>query len=401
MPPQREKALQGIRVLDFSRYIAGPHCCMLLADMGAEVIRVEPPGGSEDRTLGPFSPQGQALVYGIILQRNKKNITLNLRTPECKELLQKLVQKTDILVHNFPPNTEEATVLKYESLKELNSALIEVIITGFGQYGPCAERTCFDSIAQAMSGAMSYTGFPGSPPTREGVQYVDFSTGLSAALGATLALLSRQKTGVGQLVDVSLFDVAFSFVAAAGVAAEYKLLGEVRQQIGNNSFYAYANSFMAKDGWVMVNVVGNSAWRRFCRTLGREDLIDDPSFNDNLSRYLNRDQLHSIVAEWVKDKTIEEVTRAFEAARVPCGPIRNIAEIYNDPQIAAREMLLEINQPDVGRVPMPGIAIKLSDTPGSIDTPAATLGEHNLEIYHHLLGFSEQQLARYKDKGVI
>ncbi len=401
MPPQREKALQGIRVLDFSRYIAGPYCCMLLADMGAEVIRVEPPGGSEDRTLGPFSPQGQALVYGLILQRNKKNITLNLRTPECKELLQKLVPKTDIVVHNFPPNTEEAAALEYESLKELNPALIEVIITGFGQYGPYAERTCFDSIAQAMSGAMSYTGFPGSPPTREGVQYVDFSTGLSAALGATLALLSRQKTGIGQLVDVSLFDVAFSFVAAAGVAAEYKLLGEIRQQIGNNSFYAYANSFMAKDGWVMVNVVGNSAWRRFCRALGREDLVHDPSFNDNLSRYLNRDRIHPIVAEWVKDKTIAEVTRTLEAARVPCGPIRNIAQIYDDPQIAAREMLVEVDQPGTGKVPMPGVAIKLSESPGSIDKPAASLGEHNLEIYHHLLGFSKQQLAGYKDKGVI
>ncbi len=401
MSPRKGKALEGIRVLDFSRYIAGPYCCMLLADMGAEVIRVEPPGGSEDRNLGPFSPDGQALVYSLILQRNKKNITLNLRSPDSTELLERLVRKTDVLVHNFPPGTEEAKVLDYDTLRRLNKALIEAIITGFGQYGPYAQRTCFDSIAQAMSGAMSYTGFPGNPPTRAAVQYVDFATGLSAALGITIALLNRQKTGRGQLIDVSLFDVAFSFVAAAGVAAEYKLLGEVRRQIGNNSFYAYANSFKAKDGWVMVNVVGNSAWRRFCRALGRDGLATDPRFNDNLSRYLNRDHVHPIVAEWIKDKTVEEVIRVLEAARVPCGHIRDIAAIYGDPQVAARDMLVEIDQPGVGKVPMPGVTMKLSETPGSIDSPAVSLGEHNLEVYHHLLGLSEQQLARYRDRGII
>lgn len=399
MPP--EKALQGIRVLDFSRYIAGPYCCMLLADMGAEVIRVEPPGGAEDRNLGPFSPDGQALVYGFILQRNKKNITLNLRNAEAGALLEGLVRKTDVLVHNFPPGTEEAKVLDYSSLRQLNPALIEAIITGFGQYGPYAERTCFDSIAQAMSGAMSYTGFPGSPPTRAGVQYVDFSTGLSAALGTVLALLHRQRTGKGQLVDVSLFDVALSFVAAAGVAAEYKLLGEIRPQVGNSSFYAYANSFQAKDGWVMINVVGNSAWRRFCRALGKEELASDPRFKDNLSRYLNREEIHSIVADWVRAKTVEEVTRILEAARVPCGPIRDMTDIYHDPQVAAREMLVEVEQPGTGIVPMPGIPIKLSETPGGIDSPAASLGEHNFEIYCHLLGLSEQQLASYRERGVI
>jgi CoA:oxalate CoA-transferase len=374
---------------------------MLLADMGAEVIRVGPPAGSEDRNLGTFCPDGQALVYGLILQRNKKNITLNLRSAEARDLLERLVKKTDVLVHNFPPGTEEATVLDYNALKQINPALIEVIITGFGQYGPYAQRTCFDSIAQAMSGAMSYTGFPGSPPTRAGVQYVDFSTGLSAALGTTLALLYRQKTGKGQLVDVSLFDVAFSFVAAAGVAAEYKLLGEIRPQVGNNSFYAYANSFRAKDGWVMVNVVGDSAWRRFCRALGREDLTHDPRFKDNLSRYLNRDEIHPIVADRMKEKTVAQVTSILESARVPCGHIRNMADIYNDPQVAAREMLLEIEQPDAGKVPMPGIPIKLSHAPGSIEAPAPKLGQHNSEIYCQLVGLTEQQLAGYRQKGVI
>lgn len=396
-----EKVLQGTRVLDFSRYIAGPYCCMLLADMGAEVIRVEPPAGAEDRNLGPFSPEGQALVYGFILQRNKKNITLNLRDPASGELLQKLVSKTDVLVHNFPPDTEEAKVLAYGPLRELNPALVEVIITGFGQYGPYAQRTCFDSIAQAMSGAMSYTGFPGSPPTRAAVQYVDFSTGLSAALGTALALLHRQKTGKGQLVDVSLFDVALSFVIAAGVAAEYRLLGKVRPQVGNNSFYAYANSFQARDGWVMINVVGNSAWRRFCRALEREDLAGDPRFKDNLSRYLNRDEIHPVVAGWVKERTVEEVTRILEAARVPCGPIRNMADIYPDPQVAAREMLVEVEQPGTGPVPMPGVAIKLSETPGGIEAPAATIGEHNFEVYCQLLGLSEHQLAEYRHRGII
>jgi CoA:oxalate CoA-transferase len=395
------KVLDGIRVLDFSRYISGPYCGMLLADMGAEVIRVERPGGEDDRNLGPFTPDGQAMAYAIALPRNKKSLTLNIRTERGRQILSELVRRADIVLHNFTPTAEEAKVLHYDSLKAINPSIIGVIITGFGQEGPSAGKTCFDSIAQAMSGAMSYGGFPGSPPTRASVPYVDFSSGLSAALGAMFALFHRERTGIGQLVDISMLDVAFGFVAGTGVAAEYRVLGEVRQQIGNSSFYNFTDCFKARDGWVMISIVGRGLWRRFCRAIEREELIDDPRFKDDMARYLNRDQITPFVAEWMGQRTMEEAIRQLEGARLPCGPVNTIAEAVEDRQIAARQMLVEVDQPGVGKIPIPGVAIRLSQSPGGVETCAPALGEHNEEIYCGLLGLEREELTRLKQENVI
>jgi len=394
------RVLEGIRVLDFSRYLAGPYCATILGDHGAEVIRVEEPGGADDRRLGAFAPNGEAIRI-LNLGRNKKGITLNLRSPRGEELLAELVKRSDVVLHNYSPASREARLLDYDRLKEINPAIIVTCVSAFGHTGPYSHRLGFDPIAQAMSGAMSFTGFPETPPTRAAVAYVDNGTAVSAALGTMLALYHREKTGVGQKVDVSLFETAFSFAANVGVYGEYQLLGEVRRQIGNKSPHSFSDSFRAKDGWVMLAVNADGIWRRFCRAIGREDLIDDPRFKDNTLRAENRDALTPIVAGWVGERTVEEVVRIMEEARVPCGPVLDVPQATEVPQVRAREMLVEVEYPGLGPVEVPGVAIKLSRTPGKVVFRAPRVGEHNEEVYCGLLGLSREELEKLKEEGVV
>ena len=396
-----KRALEGIRVLDLGSYIAAPYCCMLLADHGAEVIRVEPPNGKVDREVGPFSPDGQPITFGLTIQRNKKNITLNLKSEAGRRLLGDLVKEVDILVHNFPKGSEEAEVLDYDRLSGINPALIVVAISGFGQNGPYAERPCFDAIAQAMSGSMSFTGYPGTPPLRAALPYVDFNTAARAALGAMMAFHERNTSGQGQLVDVALFDVAFSITGTVGCAAEYQLLGELRKPVGNGGFYAYCCSGRANDGYVMINVIGNSMWRRMCRVMGREDLIEDPRFKDNLSRYRNYVAIDVILGDWIKDKTVAEAMEILDKAGIPCGPVNDVPASLNVPQIEAREMLVELDYPGAGKVPVPGVTIKLSRTPGKVAKRASFLGEDNEDVYGGLLGYGPDDLTRLKQEKAI
>jgi len=396
-----KRALEGIRVLDLGSYIAAPYCCMLLADHGAEVIRVEPPNGKVDREVGPFSPDGQPITFGLTIQRNKKNITLNLKSEAGRRLLGDLVKEVDILVHNFPKGSEEAEVLDYDRLSGINPALIVVAISGFGQNGPYAERPCFDAIAQAMSGSMSFTGYPGTPPLRAALPYVDFNTAARAALGAMMAFHERNTSGQGQLVDVALFDVAFSITGTVGCAAEYQLLGEVRKPVGNGGFYAYCCSGRANDGYVMINVIGNSMWRRMCRVMGREDLIEDPRFKDNLSRYRNYVAIDVILGDWIKDKTVAEAMEILDNAGIPCGPVNDVPASLNVPQIEAREMLVELDYPGAGKVPVPGVTIKLSRTPGKVAKRASFLGEDNEDVYGGLLGYGPDDLTRLKQEKAV
>ena len=396
-----KRALEGIRVLDLGSYIAAPYCCMLLADHGAEVIRVEPPNGKVDREVGPFSPDGQPLTFGLTIQRNKKNITLNLKSEAGRRLLGDLVKEVDILVHNSPKGSEEAEVLDYDRLRGINPALIVVAISGFGQNGPYAERPCFDAIAQAMSGSMSFTGYPGTPPLRAALPYVDFNTAARAALGAMMAFHERYTSGQGQLVDVALFDVAFSMTGTVGCAAEYRLLGEVRKPVGNGGFYAYCCSGRANDGYVMINVIGNSMWRRMCRVMGREDLIEDSRFKDNLRRYRNYVAIDVILGDWIKDKTVAEAMEILDKAGIPCGPVNDVPASLNVPQIEAREMLVELDYPGAGKVPVPGVSIKLSRTPGKVAKRASFLGEDNEDVYGGLLGYGPDDLTRLKQEKAI
>jgi CoA:oxalate CoA-transferase len=395
------RALDGLRVLDLGSYIAAPYCSMVLADHGAEVIRVEPPKGRVDREVGPFSPDGQPITFGLTIQRNKKNITLNLKTDTGRAVLGKLVEKADILVHNSPKGSKEAQVLAYENLSRINPALIVVAISGFGQDGPFAERPCFDAIAQAISGSMSFTGYPGTPPLRAALPYIDFNTAVRAALGALLAYQERRTSGRGQLVDIALFDVAFSIMGTVGCPSEVLLLGEERQQVGNGGFYAYCCSGRADNGQVMINVVGNSMWRRLCRLIGREDLVKDPRFTDNLQRYRNYQAIDLILNDWLSGKTVEGAMGLLDRAGIPCGPVNSLPEALNVPQVAAREMLVEVDYPETGKIPMPGVDIKLSRTPGRVAKRASLLGEDNEAIYTELLGYTKEELVRFKEEQII
>ena len=248
---------------------------------------------------------------------------------------------------------------------------------------------------------MSYTGFPETAPTRSGYAWVDFSTGAHCALGIMFALFQRQKTGRGQYVDVALLDTAVACVAGLAVAAEAKVGGMIRERQGNTSYYNFTDCLEARDGHVMIGCAGNPIWRRFCKAIGRPELVDDPRFASDQSRFENRHAIQAIAKAWVKDKTAVETMKILEASRVPCAKVQNTLEMANDPQVAAREMLVDIEYPRVGKIPVPGVVVKLSETPGAIERPGPTAGQHNEEVYGGILGFTPEKLAQLKAEGVI
>jgi formyl-CoA transferase len=405
-PGRSEKGrsvLDGVRILDFGRYIACPYGGMLLADMGAEVIRVEPPGGTEDRGVGAFAPgTGSSLPYGLISCRNKKDITLDIRKDEGLSLLYRLVGAADVVMHNFVPGSSEAGILCFDNLKKINPRTIVISVSGFRKTGPYAQRPGFDSVAQGLSSMMSWTGFPGNPPTRSALAVIDCATGIMAAYSATLALLDRHRTGLGQEADLGLLDTAVSFVATMGIAAEVVLLNHERPQIGNHSYYNLSDSFQTKDGrWVMISAIGNRIWGRLVKAIGAGELADDPRFASDMLRFKNRHLLQPIISRLAGGYTTAEFVHLLQGARVPCGEIKTPAEMVQDPQVHAREMLVPIEYPGVGDVPLPGVIPKLSHSPGRIAKRASLIGEDNEEIYGRLLGLSGEHLQLLREKGVI
>lgn len=392
--------LDNIRVLDLSRFQACPLCGMILADMGAEVIRIEEPTGAPDRTWGQLGPDGETLLYKIIA-RNKKSVTLSLNTPEGKEIFRELVKHSDIVLHNFTPGAPIAREISYKQLKQINPSIIVAVLSGYGQYGPDAEKTCFDAVAQARSGGMVLTGFPDNPPLKTTVTYIDVSTGLFTTVGVLLALYHREKTSEGQAIDVSLFDTASFATQALGALLLYEIYGEVRRQVGNRGFHSYIGCFEARDGWVLIAPATNTIWRRFVEAIGRGDMASDPRFMNDMDRFSNATLIDPIVREWVEQRTVDEIVNLLQKARIPCSVVNTVDRLLTDPQVEAREMIVHVDYPEVGKIPVPGIPIKLSLTPGSIKTPAPKLGEHNEEIYYGLLGFSSEKLSRLKQEGII
>jgi CoA:oxalate CoA-transferase len=395
-------ALDGIRVLDLSRFQSGPVCGMLLGDMGAEVIRIEEPEGAPDRKWGLLGPDGETLSYKIV-GRNRKGITLRLTTSEGKEIFRKLVKRSDIVLHNFTPGTTVAAEMSYDRLKEVNPAVILAAISGFGQNGPDAKLVCFDHIAQARSGGMILTGFPGDPPLKTTITYNDISAGLYAVIGILLALYHREKTGVGQEIDVSLFDSAFFSTQCMGALLLYEVYGKIRKQVGNLGFHSYIGCFQAKDGkWVLFSGTTNAIWKRLTRAIDREDMASDPRFSSNdMVRFDNAELINPVLEEWVSQRTSDEVVKIFRDARVPCGIVNTVDQLLVDPQVKARDMILYADYPGLGKIPLPGIPIKLSQTPGDVQSPAPMIGEHNKEVYCGLLGMSAEELNQLKLGNVI
>jgi formyl-CoA transferase len=373
---------------------------MMLADMGANVIKIEEAGkGADERQMGPFF-NGESAYY-MNLNRNKKGVTLNLKSTRGKEIFKELVKKADVVVENYRPGTMAKLGLGYDTLKEVNPGIIYAAVSGFGQYGPYAKRPGYDIISQAMSGLMSTTGWPGGHPTRSGTAMGDVLGGLSVTIGILAAIQNRHHTGLGQVVDVALVDSAVASLEIINMI--YLTEKRLPQRIGNRyeSVYPY-DSFQAKDDLVIIGGGNDKLWRLFSTLIGRPELADHPDYQKTRDRVKNHVAVKEIVEEWTKSRTVAEIVDALLAAGIPAAPIYNIEQVVNDPHIGgAREMFVDIEHPKAGKVTITGPHIKLSETKASIRTPSPGLGEHNAEVLGALLGISKEEVDKLTTEGVL
>ena len=398
MLPVMPSALEGIRAIDFGRFIAGPYCAMLLADFGADVIRVERREGGEDRKLGPVTESGEGGLF-LNLNRNKRGITLDLSHSEAGTVIHRLVRGADIVVVNMPLTIMKKLGLDYDALRKIKDDIILVMASAFGPDGPYSDRVGFDGIAQAMSGAMGLTGFPGAP-LRSIVSWVDYGTALHAAFGAMTALYHRQRTGRGQLIDVSLLATGVTFMTP--LLAELKTTGIRREQLGNTAYYAApSDAYQTKTGWIIVPTVGAPMFRRWARLVGREDLIDDPRCKDDISRGNNAQIINEAMSRWCAERTRDQAIAELETARIPCGPCYDLQEVISDPQVRSRKLLEQIEYPGAtAPVPVANPPLRLSETPAPAVRRAPMLGEHTDEVLNEI-GFSLEEIADLRAANAI
>lgn len=396
----RKGALEGLTVLDLTRVLAGPFCTMMLADMGANVIKIEQTEtGADERHMGPFL-NGESAYY-MNLNRNKKGITLNLKTPKGKEIFKNLVKKADIVVENYRPGTMKKLGLNYEVLKEINPRIVYAAVSGFGQYGPYTKRPGYDIIAQAMSGLMSTTGWPGGHPTRTGTAMGDVLGGLSVAIGILSAIYNRSYTNQGQLVDVALVD---STVASLEIINMIYLVDKrLPQRNGNRyeSTYPY-DSFQAKDDLVIIGAGNDKLWRLFCDVMNHPELAEHANYLCVSDRIKNHAEIKKIIEEWTGSRTVSEIVEQLLAAGIPAAPIYTIEQVAHDQHIAdEREMFVKTEHPKAGSITLTGSHIKFSETKSEIRTPSPSLGQHNAEILGNMLGIASDELQILKKDGVI
>ena len=369
------RALEGIKIIDLSRVLAGPFCTMLLADMGAEVIKVEIPGkGDDSRTFPPFK-EGQG-TYFINFNRNKKSIVLDLKNSSDSNKFIEIIKSMDVLVENFRPGTMEKMGLGYEKLRTVNNQLIYACISGFGHFGPYKDKPGYDIIGQAVGGIMSITGWPDGPPTRTGTAIADILAALFCTIGVLSALHARTIYGKGQKIDVALVD---SVVSAIGTILQIYLVEKrIPKRSGNKyDFIAPYEAFMAKNGWFVLGVGNNNIWKKFCGAINRNDLIDDERYNTNAKRVKHNNELAEIISKWSANYTVEELISILKADGIPAAPINTLEQIVNDPHIAvAREMIQKIVHPIAGEVKITGNPIKMSRTNPQIYASSPLLGEH-------------------------
>ncbi|MYF00791.1 MAG: CoA transferase [Gammaproteobacteria bacterium] len=376
------KILQGIRVLDFGRYIAGPYCATLLGDMGAEVIRIEKVDGSEDRYLSPVTENGDGALF-LQLARNKQSMTLNPMKPEGREIVKKLVATADVVVANLPPDTLRAMGLDYDSLSAVRPDIILTMISAFGQGGPYANRVGFDGLGQAMSGCMYLTGTP-EQPVRAWGPWVDFGTASLSAFGTMAALYERAKTGKGQIVEGSLFNTALTIMNGT-LIEQHAIKPDRVASLNRAQTAAPADTFRTRDGWVLVQSVGGPLFKRWADLMGEDHWLEDPRFKDDISRGDNGHLISERLARWCAERTSEEVLAEMEAARLPAGPVLSPQEVLEDPHIAARGIFQATEYPGLnGSAPLMKTPVELSETPGEIRERPPTLGEHTHRIKRSL-----------------
>ena len=389
--------LDGITVLDLTRVLSGPYCTMLLADMGARVIKIEQPGkGDDTRAWGPPFLEGES-AYFLSINRNKESVTLDFKHPEGRAALELLIAKADVLVENFRPGTLAKLGLDYDTLSKTYPRLVYCSISGFGHTGPRWQQPGYDAIMQAEGGLMSITGTADGPPVRLGVAIVDIVSGMFAAYGVAVALLARERTGRGQEVDLAMLDATVALLTYQ--AGNYFASGKVPARLGNRhpSIVPY-ETFTAADGEFVLAVGNDDQWRTFCGVAG---LPEDERFATNRQRVSGYDALRPFVADRLRAEPRQYWIDALTSAGVPCGSVRRFDELFADPQLDAREMIAMVEHATIGPLKALGVPVKLSDTPGAVRTPPPTLGQHTDAVLRHDLGFTADAIAALRRQQVI
>ncbi len=393
------QALKGVRVLDLTRILAGPYATMVMADMGADVIKVEmSQKGDDSRHFDPYV-NGES-AYFMSVNRNKRSITLDLKKPKAKEIFLEMVKEVDVVIENYQPGTMEKLGLGYDVLKEVNPEIIYAACSGFGHTGPYSHRPAYDVVVQAMGGIMSITGEKGGKPVRVGSSIGDITAGLFIVIGILSAMHYRQRTGIGQKIDVSMLDCQVAILENA--IARYCITGEIPEPEGNrHSSIVPFESFETLDGEIVIAAGNDGLWAKFCKAIDKEYLMKDERFQTNPLRKKNYNALIPLIAESIKRKTTREWQEILNQAGIPNGPINTIDKVINDPQIVAREMILEMEHPVAGKVKVPGIPIKMSESQGSLRMPSPLLGQHTEEIMMELLGLSKKEIDQLKKENIF
>jgi len=392
-------SLEGLKVLDFSRYISGPYCAMMLADLGADVVKVEKINGGDDARIMPPMENGHSFYFSAV-NRNKRSLCMDFRHPEIREVLKGLAKEADVIIENFRPGTIEKMGLGYEAVREINPKIILASVSGFGQDGPLAGKPGFDAIAQALSGFMSLTGEAGGSPLLTGCFVVDFSTGIYTAFGIMAALMARAKTGVGQVVNTTLLESAMSMMLSA--IPDQVMHGVTMGRVGNRDRYsAPGNAFQTKDGqWVVLQAGASDAhFRKFAEVVGRSGLAEDPRFSTHGARRQHTQEVEAIVWEWSRSKTADEVQKAMDSAGLTCARVETIEELVNNPQVKHLGKLMMTDHPVMGKYPETTPAVTFSDMPFQLRYHSPELGQHTGEVLREWLGMSGGEIQRLAGEG--
>lgn len=394
-----EAPLEGLRVLDASRVLAGPYAAMMLGDLGADVTKVEhPQGGDQTRVWGPPYIDDQSAYY-LSINRNKRSITLNLKSEKGKEIFRKLAEQSDVLVENFRPGGMEKLGLGYDELKKINPGLIQCSVTGYGHTGPWKDRPAYDIVLQAEGGLMSITGEKDCPPVRIGVALIDIITALYATQGILAALRTREREGVGQRIDVAMLDCEVASLTY--MAGYYFATGEVPERIGSRhpTIVPY-QAYETKDSYIVVGGGSPDIWQSFCKAIDKEELANDPKFRDNPNRVRNREKLEIILKPIFKAKTTKEWVKIMDAYDVPATPVNDLAQVFALSHVKERNMSTTIEHPPVGELKILGIPVKFEKTPGKVKRHPPLLGEHTEEILGEI-GYSKDAIEDLYREGVI